>query len=255
MLKIISTSGEKFDLYQRTSSDGVIKIESVSNIIINYETQNKININLNITKLLTQYVEKNTFIIYETNITDISGITTDYFNIFSNRNDETKCLFKTVNQNVEKLLLFCETGNNKDFSLGSLTERNIDDINILYNFVITETKNNEICSISESEGTILYSVNPTELDYNSQDSIKIQYQTDHSERLKGIKLNNDSSSELECTNKNKIKECTVPSNHFTKSGLYYTYYYNSFGFETISYEVPTIKIVLKEQKLRLMLLS
>ena len=145
-------------------------------------------------------------------------------------------------------MLFCYTGNKKDFSLGDLPERNIDDINSLYNFKITETKNNEICNISENEGTILYSVNPTELDYNSQDTIKIQYQTEHPERLKGIKLNNDSLSALECTNKNKIKECTVPSNHFTKSGLYYTYYNNSFGLETISYEVPTIKIVLKEQK-------
>ena len=68
---------------------------------------------------------------------------------------------------------------------------------------------------------------------------------DYPERLNGIKLNN-TSKELECENKNRIKECKVTQAHFTKNGDYNTYIDNSFGYVLIAYEIPTIKVTLKE---------
>ena len=42
------------------------------------------------------------------------------------------------------------------------------------------------------------------------------------------------------SNKIGIKECTITQSHFTKSGNYYTYYDNSFGYQSISYEILQI---------------
>ena len=41
-----------------------------------------------------------------------------------------------------------------------------------------------------------------------------------------------------------MKECIVPKSHFTKSGDYYTYYGNSYGYKSILYEIPKIKVIL-----------
>ena len=72
----------------------------------------------------------------------------------------------------------------------------------------------------------------------------INYQVDNPDNLIGIQLNNDSSIELECQNKNGIKECIVPKNHFTTSGDYYTYYTNTFENKSISYEIPKIHVII-----------
>ena len=42
-------------------------------------------------------VEKNSYIIFETNITNISKISTDYFKIETNKNEINNCLFKKTN--------------------------------------------------------------------------------------------------------------------------------------------------------------
>ena len=60
-------------------------------------------------------------------------------------------------------------------------------------------------------------------------------------------MNPNSTTELECINKNNIKECTVPKTHFTESGSYYTYYDNSLGNKSISYEISKIDVNLKKE--------
>ena len=56
-----------------------------------------------------------------------------------------------------------------------------------------------------------------------------------------------SEEELECINKKGIKECIVPSNHFSESGNYYTYYNNSLGHKIVLYEISTININLESK--------
>ena len=114
-----------------------------------------------------------------------------------------------------------------------------------YNFNLAAIQNNEYFTITNKEDAIIYSVYPEELDFNQNDSFIIRYEVDYPEKLIDIKLNNDSSSELECKNLKGIKECIVPQSHFKNSGDYYTYHTNSLGYKSISYEITTIKITLK----------
>ena len=89
LLEILSYSGEKFLLSQLTYYDGILNFDEVFEITINYENVIKQDIFINITKLMDMngiynnhyLVEKNSYIIFETNITDIPKISTDYFKI------------------------------------------------------------------------------------------------------------------------------------------------------------------------------
>ena len=120
--------------------------------------------------------------------------------------------------------------------------------NILYNFIISPILSNEEYLVSERESEKISGVYPTELDFTKKDSYIINYITEKPEKLMGMKLNNDSSNELECVNKRGLKECNVTKKHFKKNGWYHTYHYSSFGYQLISYEVEKIKVFLQEEK-------
>ena len=90
-------------------------------------------------------------------------------------------------------------------------------------------------------------VYPVELDFNYEDSFIIYYQVDNPQTLTGLKLNNDSEYELECTNNNRIKQCIVPKTHFNESGEYYTFYKDNNGERVILYEIEKIKIIVKRE--------
>jgi len=246
LMKILSFNGEKFHVSQLINSEGMLNLNSIFDITINSNNIPKKVINIEITKLLTPFVDMNTYIVYETNIIDIPQITTDYFSISSNKKIGANCLFKKSNENKnDKLLLLCVAENTGEYSLGKINEMTLDNINILYNFKIAETENEEIVLVSEYKSPVIYSVYPEEIDFNKQDSFIISYETDYPERLNSIRLNNLSSG-LECEDKIGIKECKVTQAHFTKNGDYNTFIDNSLGYTLILYEIPTIKVTLKE---------
>ena len=244
-VKILTSSGEIYNLVQFVESEGILLFDNVFEITVNYQNVQKININLNITKLLTPYVEKNGYLIYETDMKDIPPIITNSFNLIHNRNDnDLNCLFKKINDN-DNLLIFCEAPKLDTFTLGLVSNIDLVDINILYNFKIEKSQNDEVSTISKEEGPKVYMVSPNELNFNSKDSLIINYRVENPEKLKGLKLNNDSESELECIDKNEIKQCTIPKSHFNESGEYYTYCLNSANSRVILYEVEKIKIILE----------
>ena len=247
LVGILSKSGEKFCLSQVTKEEGIITFNNVLDIILNYENVDKKNININIIKLLTPKVDKNSLIAFETNIDDIPIITTDYFIVNLKKNDVTKCHFKKhSNQKDDKLLLLCNADTPGEY-IFDINETNLDNLNILYSFKKIETKTSEKITISENEGTKIISVYPDSLNFTSQDELIIRYHIENPGKLKNIKLNNNSTSYLECKDKNNIKECTVPKSHFNESGYYYTYYTNSFETNVISYEIPKIQITIKKE--------
>ena len=247
LVGILSKSGEKFCLSQVTKEEGIITFNNVLDIILNYENVDKKNININIIKLLTPKVDKNSLIAFETNIDDIPIITTDYFIVNLKKNDVTKCHFKKhSNQKDDKLLLLCNADTPGEY-IFDINETNLDNLNILYSFKKIETKTSEKVTISENEGTKIISVYPDSLNFTSQDELIIRYHIENPGKLKNIKLNNNSTSYLECKDKNNIKECTVPKSHFNESGYYYTYYTNSFETNVISYEIPKIQITIKKE--------
>ena len=246
ILKHLSKNGEKFYISQQTNFNEILPLNSILDITINYNISTKTQINLEITKLLTPVVELNNFAVFETNIKGLSCFTSSYFEIISNNNKISNCLFKKNNErNDDKLLLLCDATLPGKRSLGSINEITLEDINILYNFKIAKVQNDENFIVTNKENTIIYSVDPEEIDFNKNDTFIIKYETDYPERLTSIKLNNDSPSELECKNLNRIKECKVTQDHFTKNGEYYTYHDNSLGSKSISYEVSTVKVTMK----------
>ena len=243
---ILSRDDEIFYLSQLTKSEGILKFENVLNITINFYDVIKNNIYLGITKLLTPNVGLNNYIVFETNITDTEIITTDYFTLNQNRNDAMKCLFKkSNNQRDDKLLLLCDADSHGEYQL-DINGTELEDINILYTFIIPPTKITEKINVVDKEGTKILSVYPDTLDFNINDTLTIKYQTQNPERLNNIKLNIDSATELECKNLKDYKECNIPQSHFNNSGYYYTYYINCLGDNVISYEIPKIQIILKK---------
>ena len=243
LLELLSFNGENYYLGLIKDSIGLYIFDSVLDISINYKNIEKKDIHLNIKKLLTQFAEKNNFIVYETNITDINKISTDYFNLTTEKNDNLECLLK---KNDEKLLLLCNALIPGKGSLGEIKEINLDKINIFYNFIIVNSKNEEEYIISDIEGTIISLIYPEELYFNVTDSYIIRYVTDYPEKLKDIKLNIEASEPLNCEDKTGLKECIVSKNHFNKEGYYYTYYNNSLGNTSIAYEASTVKIILQQ---------
>ena len=252
--QILVNREENFKISQIINSLGIISINSILDITIEFNNYYKNDVELEITKLLTPVVERNTFIAYETKFKYnmfLPPITTGYFSIQTNSNNNINCLFKKnkefnyfsdINENFLLLCLAKEPGENY---LNNLSKIEISDINILYKFILT-SNNTETFTVNDNEGSIIYSVYPDKLDFNEQDSFIIQYITDFPERLTGIKLNINAPSDLECTNKIGMKECVVYENHFTMSGEYHTYRDNSIGNKSISYEVKTINVTLKE---------
>ena len=244
LFQILSEPNEKFFISQMVDNLGIMPIYSILDIKFNYTYINKTQLNIEKLKLLTSIVEKNCLIVYDTNIIIREKLTTNFFNIIKISHNITKCQLKT---NQERLLLLCllatTSGEN---SIGNITETILFNSSVLYNFKIFANRNLERYTVTKNEGAIIYSVYPKEIDFNEQDSFIIRYETNYPKRLNGIKLNNDSSFELECVNRIGLKECRINQTHFTESGEYYTYYTNSLGYKSISYEADSIKVILKD---------
>ena len=251
ILELLSYNGEIYSLAQLIDSYGVLSFNDILPITFKYENIAKKIVYLNITKLLTRRVDKNSFIIFETNITEIPILTTSYFDINintnTNANDIIKCLFKkSGEQNDDKLLFMCNAEPNKEYSLQITEDININNANILYDFKIAKSNDVYTISVLNDEGTKIISVNPEILDFTSQKTLKLIYQASNPEKLVGVKLNKDASSALECIDKIGIKECTIPESHFKEGGYYYTYHDNSLGEDITAYEIPKIKIIIPD---------
>jgi len=245
ILEILSYSGEEYFLAEKLD-EGLYIFNSVLNISFNYN-YNQQNVNINIGKLLTPFISKNEFIAYEANTESniTSSLTTDYFEIVSEKNSKMNCIFKKpYNQN--NLLLLCNAVNPGKNSLGTITQMDITNINIFYKFSIEQTENKEEFDVSNGEGTKITSLTPLLLNFTLRDNYTLTYETENPEKLNGIKLNNDSKFDLECEDKIWYKECIVNKTHFTKSGYYYTLHSNHKGTKTISYEAPMINVIVEE---------
>ena len=237
MLEILSKDGEIYSLAEKIDEEGLYIFNSVSDIIINYQTDRN-NIYIKIEKLLTPIVSKNEFIAYETNITDLSSLTTDYFEL----KDNIKCIFKK-NEKMN-LLLLCNAATDGKNRLDNIDSKTLDKINILNTFIIVAGENREEFNVY-SEGTKISSVSPLVLNFTKDNSYLIRYETKYPGRLSGIKLNEKAKSDLKCEDKILYKECNVTADHFDTSGDYHTYHTNHEGTKTISYEAPLINVIIK----------
>ena len=237
---ILSFTGEKFYLGNMIIDKVQNIFDSVEDIIITSNIVTKNNY-VDITKLLNGVAEFNSFIYYETNILYINELITNFFDInFQNFN--TSCMFKKRADKNEHLLLICNTNQNETISLGKIKKKPINNINIENDFIINEGNNNEIISVGGNGGCI-YSVYPEILDFTEEESLNIKI--GFYGILEGIKLNPDSSKELDCLNQNNYLECSVPKSHFDnkKTGYYNIYYKNHLNKYSIKYEAPLIYVI------------
>ena len=242
---ILSFTGEKFYLGNMIIDKVQNIFDSVEDIIITSNIVTKNN-HVHITKLLNGVAEFNSFIYYETNILYINELTTNFFDInFQNFN--TSCMFKKRADKNEHLFLICNTHQNETISLGKIKKKPINNINIENDFIINEGNNNEIISVGGNGGCI-YSVYPEILDFTEEESLNIKI--GFYGILEGIKLNPDSSKELDCLNQNNYLECSVPKSHFDnkETGFYNIYYKNHLNKYSIKYEAPLIYVINPNEK-------
>ena len=245
LLPIVSYNGEIFSLAQRIENEGLYIFNSVLGSKIVDKIEQKTEIKINNLTLLTPSLSKNEFIAYETNVADVEKLITDYFTIKTNKSQELNCIFKK-NEKMN-LLLLCNAVNEGEDSLGELTKYSLEKANILYKFEIEEeTTSMDIFNIS-GDGTKISSVYPLVLNFNEKDSYKIIYETQYPDNFKNIKLNKNSTSDLQCTNKIGYIECNVDKDHFSQKDDYYHTYHKHNEEMVIAYEVPLIHVILKDK--------
>ena len=245
LLSILSYDGEIYSLAQRIENEGIYIFNSVLDIKLIYKI-NQEEIKINKLELLTPSIAKNEFIVYKTDINQISELITDFFTIETNNTENLTCLFKK-NEKMN-LLLLCNAAIEGEDSLGELSQKTFDKISVLYKFILEESaENDDIFNITNDEGAKISNVYPTELNFSKKDWYIVTYETESPDKLKGIKLNPDSSSELECKDKAGYKECNVTKDHITKKDYYHTYHKNYLGETKIYYEVPLIYAIPKDK--------
>ena len=223
-------------------------------INIIYNNVKKIDIHVEITKLIQNITEMNSLIAYETNINGINNVITNENAIsldFMNDYNEIKqynCSFRKYDNS--SLLLLCLINEEGIYHLKTIPEEIIyDDINIKYNFRIQPVSNEEkINCIASKKGTFIYSFYPEVLDFSNSDMLFVEYITENPDYLTGITFN-ENEEDLSCqTIGKKVKRCSVPKSHFKgkKTGYYYTKHDNHLNSKSIYYEIPPVKVIFDE---------
>ena len=233
-------NGEMFELYYYSSSEKIYKFSNVLDITINYIISKKEDVFVGITLLLQNNLNFFSYIPYETNITSISNLITDFFS-FKTNIDEYSCRMK---KSTSKPLLFlCLKANSEDTS--SLGENNteviLNDIHIKYNFRIQPVNRPEKFTMKKEGSRILIRY-PTKLDFNENDLIPIYLIMTNPKNARGIRLNHY-SEELDCEYPDdNLTKCIVPKSHFnlTSNGYYYIYYLSEENKLNIFYDISPI---------------
>ena len=234
---------EIFVLESYFSPNGLYKFSCVFDITINYNISKKEDVFVGVTKLLQNNLDFNNYIPYETNITSISNVNSDFF-LFSTDIDIYMCKLKKTTD--KPLLFLCLRTNNTEnkSSLGKSDKEVVwDNIHTKYNFRIQPVNNSEEFTMKKN-GSMIRINYPTKLDFNKADSIQIHLIMSNPENTQGIKLNPD-SEELKCEQPdNRTKVCSVPKSHFKENGNYYIHYLNGDSKLTTFYEISPILVSL-----------
>ena len=215
----------------------------------------KTDVYVRITKLIENVAEHDTFIAYETNVTDITNVYTslEAFELeFSNSNTGSHfydCSFRKYSE--YPLLIICWINNEGTHWLKEITEEKIfNDINIKYNFRIQSVNNEEKIDFKSVTGTFIFFNYPNILDFTKSDSLSIEYALENPTSLVGLTFN-ENKEDLSCQTIGKfIKKCTVHKSHFDgkTNGYYFLKHKNHLNGKSTSYEGLPVKVVLNGSK-------
>ena len=241
---ILSFSGENFFLANFNKIKGLYSLETTGDIIITYNTTKKDQYVL-ITNIINKFAEKNSFIYYETNITNISELTSSFFDIKFN-NTENSCMFKKRVVNYENLLLICYMNQTGKTDFNRIENKILNDINIENNFIVLEGNNDQIISDDQNGGNII-TIYPEIMKFKNKNFISMKIGVEGN--IKGIKLNKNSENELECIKYINYLDCKVPRSHFdnNETKYYNIYYENYLNQNSIKYEAPLILVTFSEE--------
>ena len=235
-----------FKVYYLNEIYGLQKFDLIQNIIFSFDIQ-KQNIYVGITKLKESIVDFNNSVPYETNITTISKVTTDYF--FLDENKTINCYFKKAE--IENLLILCRWPFNGSYSLGEIkNEIVLENINNKYNFRIQPVVNNELVTVGGIGSKVLFSF-PQLLDFYLDDKLAILIQMESPENSNNISLDSKSSY-LICENSlsflTPYKRCFIDKNYFIEQQNpdenYYLYHINHLNKSSKFYELSPIQVKL-----------
>ena len=220
-----------------------------AHITVNFDVQ-KIDKYVKIKKLLTNYVEINNYIAYETNVNDIPSIMGSNFKLLfiGEKDINLTCILKKGD--VGPLLVLCKAVNEEVLSLKEIKSTiTLSDINIKYNFIIQPVNNKEKVNIIKQNKTypVIESIYPNILNFTENDTFEIDIYIVNAKQIDRITFNEE---DLECINLNNIKRCNISKEHFKekKNGYYYIKYYNlNFNKKTASYYTNPINIILTKE--------
>ena len=252
LYEIFTNSNQKLQLllcdYDLKSK---IKFNVVYDIIFNFNSIQKEDIFMNITKLSATNVNSNTFTAFETNITNISDIISDSFWLNFNNSQKFNCSIKKTIQTP--LLIICLMPQKGTFSLEEIKEEIIlDNINIKYNFRIQPTNLNEQCKV-EGDGNFIKNYFPMVLNYTLKDTINIVFNYNFDLlKMPDITLNPD-ANKLTCDAlvHNNLRKCVAPKSHFAgkKNGSYPILYFNYLNNKVISYQLSPVEVIIVDDNI------
>lgn len=250
----IEENGEYFRIAYYTKEESFRRFELVELFNVYYLNIIKEDIYVSINKLIENVGGQNSYIVYETNVTDIpkfsSHLKKARFN-FNNGDNEVKfsCGFKKYDN--YPLFLFCAVSKEGNFTLSEIKENiNLTDINIKYNFIILPVKNNETVICGDLTSDSLEYVSPDVLDFTSTNSLVIDFTfNDNHLRIWNVTFNQNSSY-LQCEYSKYTLTCIVPKSHFKgkESGYYFLMHPNHLNNLSYLYEVSPIKVILPESE-------
>ena len=249
LLEIMSSSQDTFSLLCFNNKYEESSVRLVKDIKIIYNNIKKEDLFVGITKPIETNINMYKFIVYETNITDVTNFRNGLYSFGMNFEEIEKGRLVSSFTKYENipLLLICYI---YDY-VSSVTLQNIyseiilNDINIKYNFRIQPVNNIDTVYMSDSITFLPFFSFPKILDFTSEDYLTLFIYGEIRE-YEGIKLNKD-SNDLECEKLESILRCIVPKNHFKgkKSG-YYSLVYVEDSQVTTFYEIPSFEVVLNE---------
>ena len=223
----------------------------ISNIILFYNNVTKKDIKVEIISLKENIVEMERYIVYETTNNLINDVVTENFNLnfFGKNKEEGTCFFKN-NENTN-LLLLCKPNFQGIYSLEKTnSEIKLNNIHIIYNFIIQPIKNSETFNVIYGFKYNLVINYPLILDFTKKDSADIiLIHSTNQFPYEKIKLNIESDESLKCDNLEFVVKCKVFLSHFkNKQSGYFNLVYKNFmeGYSNF-YEINPFKIIIPKK--------
>ena len=228
--------------------EGEAKLPLTGPIILTDNIAQKTDVYIRITKLLENVMETNSFITYETNVTNINKVMTsiEHFSLeFENDKGKTQspgCLFKK-NDGFPLFIVCFVIFDGTSWLKEIKTKIEVDEANIRYNFRILPGKNEDKIYSGGEGSPILWSY-PEILNFTKADTLYIDLDEDVSSDFK--LTFNENKPDLSCAKRdNGLLRCTVPRNHFEgkQSGYYFIKHTNFKNTKSTNYESTPVKVI------------